>query len=724
MKRTLLFAALICTLACPVIHAQEAHDETKLIAVLNSDASRKAKADACRELTVVGTETAVSALAGLLGDEKLSHMARYALEPNPSPAVDAAFRKALKTLKGRPLIGVIGSVGVRRDTATVDALAGLLGSDDPEVAQAAARALGRIGNPAAAKALEGALAEVKPVLRPHVVEGLLRCAEALAAGRNALAPDIYERLLGLDPLPHQVRTGALRGLVLARGNAGLPTLLNALISDDFRLVGAAARIGQEIPGTDATKVLAKALLMISPDAQVVLSLTLGKRADPAALPQLFALAKKGAPAARVAAIRAVTEIGDPAAVPVLMALHADEEEGVARAAREALAVLSGPEAEAAVVAMLDGGETGARIMAIELIGRRRMANAVPALVRASADKDESVRVASLKALGELGGTAEFPALVDRLVRAKASSEARACEQALGAICARLARPDPSKVAIKKALYGDLPDGKSRDVTAKVATMVKQGSFSVTASNGTFGDPTPGQRKQFRLVYSVGGVLHDETVPERGTVEISAGAAPPVLAETLCKALESATGKTKLTLLGVLRSAGGDMALAAVRAATADADPEVRKGAVTVLCGWPTPDVVPQLMQLAASATNTRDKVLALRGCCRLVPAQTISNEKKAAQLKDILGMCERTDEKRLALSALGRVPTSGALAIVLAYLDTPGVTEEVCLTAVSIAEATTRSDRVQVTAAMQRVLKTTKSKTTQRRARVVLKGAK
>jgi len=722
MKRTLLFTALMCMLARPGTQAQEARDETKLIEILESGAARRAKADACRGLTVVGSEKCVPVLVGLLGDEKLSHMARYALEPNPSPTVDEALRKALGAIKGRPLIGVIGSVGVRRDAAAVDALARLLGSDDSEVAQAAARALGRIGGPTAAKALGSALAGAKPALRPHVVEGVFRCAEALdAAGQGPSALAVYERLLSLDPLPHQVRTGALRGTVLAKGDAGLPLLVEALGSDDFRLVGAAARIGQEITGIKATEVLAKALGTLSPDAQVVLCLTLGKRADPVALPHLFALAKKGDPAVRVAAIRAVTEIGDPSAVPVLMALHADEAQDVAQAARNALAVLSGPEADAALVSMLDRGESGAKLMAIELIGRRRMADAVPALVKASADADESVRIAALKALGELGGATEFPALVDRLVRAKATSEAKACEQALGAICARLARPDASKVVVKKALYGDLPDGKARDVTAKVAAMVKQGSFSVTASNGTFGDPTPGLRKQFRLVYSVGGVLHDETVPESGTVQIRAAAAPPILAETLCKAVERATGKTKLALLGVLRSAGGDKALAAVRAATADEDPDVRKGAVAVLCGWPTPDVVPELMQLAVSAKSTRDKVLALRGCCRLVPAQAISDEKKAAQLKDILGMCERTDEKRLALSALGAVPIPEALAVVIAYLEAPNLREEACLAAVSIADAIAERDRVQATAAMRRVLEITKSKTTIKRARGVLR---
>src|SRR5271157_1921508 len=52
-------------------------EEAKLIAVLKSDAPRKAKADACRELARVGTRESVAPLAALLCNEELSHMARY-----------------------------------------------------------------------------------------------------------------------------------------------------------------------------------------------------------------------------------------------------------------------------------------------------------------------------------------------------------------------------------------------------------------------------------------------------------------------------------------------------------------------------------------------------------------------------------------------------------------------------------------------------------------------
>jgi HEAT repeat protein len=219
-------AALLAVLASAPAFGQDEKPapggrQAELIAVLkNSGASLKDRADACRELALVGGKDAIAPLADLLGDEALSHMARYGLEPNPDPAVDEAFRAALGKVKGRPLVGVIGSVGVRRDARAVEALAGLLKSDDPEAAHASALALGRIGNAAATGALEGAFEKASDADRPAVTEGLLRCAEAFAAqGKKDEALKIYDKL-NSPKSPPQVRDGASRKARMLRQEEG------------------------------------------------------------------------------------------------------------------------------------------------------------------------------------------------------------------------------------------------------------------------------------------------------------------------------------------------------------------------------------------------------------------------------------------------------------------------------------------------------------------------
>jgi HEAT repeat protein len=194
--------------------------EAELLAVLKSDKPQKAKADACLELARIGTKESVAPLAALLGDEKIAHMARYALEPIPDPAVDDALRQALGRLKGRPLIGVIGSIGVRRDAKAVEPLSGLLKDREADVAQAAARALGSIGSPAAVEALVGALNGAEAANQPAICEGLLRCAEALVAhGQRGEALAIYDRL-SQPKMPQQARDGAARKARLLRQQEG------------------------------------------------------------------------------------------------------------------------------------------------------------------------------------------------------------------------------------------------------------------------------------------------------------------------------------------------------------------------------------------------------------------------------------------------------------------------------------------------------------------------
>jgi HEAT repeat protein len=109
-------------------------------------------------------------------------MARYALEPNPSPKVNTVLRDALKKVDGDLLIGVIGSIGVRKDKEAVDEVSAYLKNPNQGVVQAAARSLGSIGSVQAAKAIAKALPKAdNPQVKQAMIEGLLRCADTMEA---------------------------------------------------------------------------------------------------------------------------------------------------------------------------------------------------------------------------------------------------------------------------------------------------------------------------------------------------------------------------------------------------------------------------------------------------------------------------------------------------------------------------------------------------------------
>lgn len=443
MSKSRICAILIVTLLLSVAGQTFAQtvaarqDESKLIAVLkNSEASRKDKIDACRQLAIIGGKDSIAPLAALLGDEELSHMARYALEPNRDPAVDQALRDALGTVKGKPLVGVIGSIGVRRDAKAVGALAGRLDDSDALVARAATRALGSIGNAEAANALQQALPNVSAESRLDFCEGLLRCAESLAAaGERQEAVAIYDRLRELDG-PHQVRGGALRGAILTRRRGRLKLLQEHLRSSDYILFSAAVQTTHRMPNARVTKVLVDEMNGLSADNQIVVIQALGLRGDKAALPALFDAAKGGPKPVRIAAMRAITEMGDASAVPVLVPLLDDGDREIAQSARENLAAFPGAEADAAVMAMFETKNTDKQLTALELMGRRRMTGSVPALLKAVRSDDAKVRPAATKMVGELGGSEHVPALLDLLKSVDRSQDRSAVEQALAAVCTK------------------------------------------------------------------------------------------------------------------------------------------------------------------------------------------------------------------------------------------------------------------------------------------------
>jgi HEAT repeat protein len=368
-------------------------------------------------------------------------MARYALEPIPDPAVDDALRAAPGTLKGRLLVGAINSIAVRRDTQAVEPLSKLLKDPDAEVCSAAAVALGKIGSPEAAKALEQALSNAPAAIRPALYEGRLCCADALATSRRDEALAIYDGLLGPET-PKAIRAAALRGAILARQSSGLPLLVEQLRNGDASMFGVALWLVQrEFPGAEATRTLASESATLPSERQVLLIQALGNRGDAVALPTLLAAAKAGEKTVRLAAIRTLPQIGDASAIPVLMEALGDPEAEIAQAAKDGLGTLRCKEADAAVLSMLDDAEQGRRLVAIELVGRRRMTGAIPSLLKAARDTDQPVRLAALKALGELAGPDQMGALLGVLTTAMTPQEMEAAGRALGAACAKAERPD-------------------------------------------------------------------------------------------------------------------------------------------------------------------------------------------------------------------------------------------------------------------------------------------
>ncbi len=415
-------------------------ETAKLAAVLTSRAPVFDKAKACQRLSIIGDESAVPALARLLADEKLSNYARCALEGIPGPAPDTALREALSRLQGARLIGVLGSIGVRRDAKAIDAVARLLESDDRPIATAAARALGQIGIPRSADILQEALSKAAPELRPTVANACLICAQNLAKqGETGKAVALCDVVQNAD-LPEHITLAATYNAILTLGKDGLPRLAALLDSDEearFRLALQAARRLD----VDASAQLVDRFENQSPARRALLLIALGDLGNKASLPTVVEAAKSGEPEVRVEAIRALAQLGDATVVPVLLEAATQSDERLAGAARSTLAVLKSDEINAAITEMLESGDAGRILPAIGIASKRRIASATPALLQLAKDKDAATRQAAIRALGRTAALENLPGLIDLAVDSIGSDDFPTVGAAMKSACVRMPQED-------------------------------------------------------------------------------------------------------------------------------------------------------------------------------------------------------------------------------------------------------------------------------------------
>jgi HEAT repeat protein len=668
--------------------------------VLKSNAPFEDKMEACRVLSHTATVDAVPVLKPLLLDEQLSHPARYVLEPMQCPEAGEALRDALGKTNGRLKVGIISSLEVRRDGQAVPALIPLLADADGQVAQAAAGALGKIATPDAVKALGDAVAKADAGSRNFAAfcDALMDVAEIFAAKQQGdQAAAIYDRLSGIDKAPAQVRAAALRGAVLARGpKDGLPALIKALHSEDGAIFAASLRTVRELKGgNELSAALAGEIAGIQADRQVQLIQTLADCGGDGAGPALLALAKDAPVETRTAAILALARLGYAPVLDVAKGLIVSEDAELAEAARTAVSYFAGAKDDV-LMAMLVEQDARMRQAAVEMIGEGGIPKPGEVLMKAAtSDADEKVRIAALNGMKEYATEKDVPALLERMNKAASRGEIDAAEKTLEVFCKRRQQVGPQNVSIQKAVYGNIPDGPAADVTAKVVGMLEAGQLAVNASNVNFGDAAPGVVKKLKINYTQNDTTASATVNEGETINLAACSVPDGIVDTFCKSLGTVQGDSKLATLQLLRAAGTSEALDAVKAAMSG-DGAVKDAAVRLLCDWPNPGALPDVMELAKAAQDQTMKTLAVRGALRMLAMKPATPD-VMAQYAAIMQGAAGADEKKAVLGSLARVQSADALALAMNLIADESVKTEAVQAAVSIATALGKAAREDAT---------------------------
>lgn len=420
--------------------AQLAAIETKLTAALQPGLPAGAKDFICGSLAVIGTERCVPAVAKLLAEERDADQARRVLERLPAAAAGKALRSALTQTSGRTRIGVIHSLGERRDGAAVASLAGLLADPDAQTADAAARALGRIGSADALRAL----LDKGDVAKASVADGLLLCADA--SDSTARAAAAYEKVFRSSTIP-AVRQAAFAGWARVAPEKARGPLMELLGDAKPENQDLAVQLAQTVRTPGLGKALAGRLPGLAPRAQAALLAALGNMGDAAARPVAIELTGSTNEEVRTAAVESLALLpGDAAAVDALVRIAAAGAGPLSRKAVTSLTTVRGGDVDDALIRGAAKGEVAARKVCINVLGERQAAAARSALLKLRGDGEIDLRREALKALEKIGTGKDYEQLIAWMLGATDEREVQAAERAVLKVAARIEDPTAALIA--------------------------------------------------------------------------------------------------------------------------------------------------------------------------------------------------------------------------------------------------------------------------------------
>lgn len=425
-----LFCAFCFVISSSPAYAASANEEARLIRVLQSDAGPADKDAACSRLKRIGTQRCVPALAALLTDPQLSHSARYALESMDLDQASTALLQALFTTKGLERIGIIDSLGAKREPRALRPLATLLDDEDPAEAAAAARALGQIGGEAAAKILLPHAAPGSGPLHRATIDGLLRCANGLLATRNnSQARELFQTIYDEEGAD-STRLAAYRGLMLVSGAHGLDLMLDALAGPPAPAQLAALQLVPNFSVGGTTAALCELLPRLAPPLQLALVNGLVQRGDASAAPALARFASTAAPSVRPAVLLGLGTLGNAATAPELCEFATSVVPEEQRAARRALLLLHRGHVTQALLDYLPVVLPAVQTEIVTALAERSDRRAVPRLITLASDKAPNVRAAAFRGLGLLADQPQLETLVAFVVHASDSTNRQWAADAL------------------------------------------------------------------------------------------------------------------------------------------------------------------------------------------------------------------------------------------------------------------------------------------------------
>lgn len=539
------------------------------------------------------------------------------------------------------------------------------------------------------------------------------------------------------------KAGVIHALGERRDQAALQDLAGLLSDHDPLLASSSAKALGRIGGTEAVRVLQRALTAASdPVRSAIVDALLqcaaqlpasGELAGAASIFQEFDDSKENEHVRTTAYAGLIRSAGDRGLTLVTAGIEGSDQ-AHQNAALQMARANPHPNATSSFTNLLTKASPAMQTALLGLLQQRGDVHAAPALLAPAHSVDLSVRTAAIAALGALGDATVIPILA-KAATSKDESEQKAGRQALielrrgkvgDELVAQMASSNPEvQVEVIRALSAR----GEKSAVPKLFTLARSDAaltrkaalqaLSRLADGSNLGALVEliKEAKDEPARSDVRGVF--ESVVDR------AGGRKSFDVSAIVNALSTTNPATRIALLQVSALFTDDRLRAAFRVALKDADPLVSRAAARALCNSRDLRLMPDLLALARNSDEVSLRALALEGYLRLTgdEGSGFSSQKRAELIKPAFELASRPEEKRLVLAALAGVPHPDALELVERSVG-EDVSKEAEVASLQIARALLPSAPAVAERTLQRLATGARSKDVRTSAQAELKQFK
>jgi HEAT repeat protein len=548
------------------------------------------------------------------------------------------------------------------------------------------------------------------------------------------------------------KIGLINSLGLRRAEAAVGPIAEALRSSDPRVAMAAASALGNIGGpgsewalmglfdTDASAVV----LMRAAQSLVDIAEESARQRDYDHAAELYGLLYEGATERareaheinpfniRAAALNglAVTAPGELA--EMIVEVIRDDDPKVRAVAVQAARLAPTKAPMEALCEVLGDLDPSNQVQVLGLISARGDLSSVKYAKAALDSDDESVRVAAVEALTAIGTDAGAEALMPVAIDGQGATR-DAARRGL----ALMAGPRVEEIIAAQAASSD---GKGRALAIELLGQRRvPGATETLLGYAAEGDEDV-RAAAFRALVAVADQVdvetlaalviktRDQSIRRTGVTALKAALGKSsdkdATTKVIVDMMKTSDADAKVTLLTCLDAVGGAAAVATVVEAAESSNEAMKDAAIRTLAGWPNYEAAESLLRIATeSETSLTHYVLAMRGALRLIgTSESAPLDERVALCFRAFDVARRDDEKRLAVSTMGTLPSPEAAERLLELGKDETFKVEAGLAAVGLAGRALRFNREAAREYAEKIRALDISEEVNRRADAIIRG--